>query len=358
MPGLFSADAVSVFDHVLVDIFVPDFGLFIFNTDRIQSFVQAEIRHDRRDDLVVQQLAAFLHIKTVDIQDMISGHHIAVLINTQTAVRVTVISKTDIQSVFHHKFLQMFNVGRSAVFIDVQPVRLGIDHIRFCTDGVKDTLGDLPGRTVGSIKADLDIFEAVFGKSDEVADIAVASRGIIHGTANLITLRHRHIGFPIEIIFDLQQRFLIHLFTVTVDDLDPVVIIGIMRCGDHDPAVKIICPGNVGNGRSGRHMHDVGICTGSSQPGTQCIFKHIAGTAGIFSDHDLGFFVQAFPVIPAKKTSDLHRVIKSQINICLTTETVCSEIFSHITHSLSICTKFSIAGNYILLSKSIEICHL
>ena len=229
MSGLFSADAVSVFDHVLINIFVADFGFFIFNSDRIQRFVKAEIGHNSSDDLVVEQLAAFLHVKTVDIKNMVSGHDIALLINTQAAVRVTVIGKTDVQPIIDHKFLQMFDVGRAAVLVDVQAVRFRVDDISLGADRVKNTLGDLPCGAVCGINADFDVFEAVFGQTDQVTDVAVTTGGIVNRAADLIPFRQRNLDFTVQIVLDPQQGILIHLFPVAVDELDTVVVVGVVR---------------------------------------------------------------------------------------------------------------------------------
>ena len=59
-----------------------------------------------------------------------------------TAVRVTIVRKTDIQAFIYHKLSQDFNVCGTASTVDVGSVRLVIDYVSFCTKCVKNTLGN------------------------------------------------------------------------------------------------------------------------------------------------------------------------------------------------------------------------
>jgi hypothetical protein len=59
-----------------------------------------------------------------------------------TAVCVTIIRKTDIQTFIYHELSQNFNVCGTAATVDVGSVWLIVDHIGFCTKCVKNTLGN------------------------------------------------------------------------------------------------------------------------------------------------------------------------------------------------------------------------
>ena len=62
------------------------------------------------------------------------------MVNSNTAICITIISKTDIQSIVHNIFLQDFNMGRATVCIDICTIRLVIDHISLCLKCLKYTL--------------------------------------------------------------------------------------------------------------------------------------------------------------------------------------------------------------------------
>ena len=109
---------------------------------------------------------------------------------------------------------------------------------------------------------------------------------------------------------------------------------------DHDAAIKIIHPGNVGNtGRSG-DVEQIGICTGSGQACNQTILEHIGAAAGILTDDDTGRLIVAVTlaqsvVIPTQKTTNLIGMVSSQSDSSLTTKAISSKIFSHYSFSSS-----------------------
>ena len=83
-------------------------------------------------------------------------------------------------------------------------------------------------------------------------------------------------------------------------------------------------------------MEQIDICAGSGQAAAQGVLQHIAGTAGILANDDLGPFALLFAIIPSEKTSYLERMFNGQRHIRLTTETVCTEISTHIRTSFLI----------------------
>lgn len=61
--------------------------------------------------LVSGQLAALFEVTAVDIDDHIAVYHVSVLIHAETAVRIAVKGKTDIQAFLFHQLLQALDVG-------------------------------------------------------------------------------------------------------------------------------------------------------------------------------------------------------------------------------------------------------
>ena len=139
----------------------------------------------------------------------------------------------------------------------------------------------------------------------------------------------------VDVLLHLQDGLLIHLLAVAVEQLDAVVVEGVVGGGDHNTAVKVIHPGDVGHGGGGGDMHDVGICAAGHQAGTQGVLKHIGGSSGILADDHLCLFIQSRAVVPAQKTADFHSVLKSQIFVGLSPEAVGSKILAHMHYSFS-----------------------
>ena len=215
---------------------------------------------------------------------MVTRDHITLFIHAEAAVRVAVIRKPDIESLFHHKSLQSFDVGRTCIAVDIRSIRLRIDHVSLCTERIKNSLCNIPGASVRTVQSDLLAAERVHAKRDQIADITVSSGNIIHGTADLLLLRKRdlrpflseYFQLTVQIRLHQRDRLLIHLLAVSVDQLDAVIIIRIVACGDHDTTVKLIHPRDIRHRRCRRNVKQVCIRTRSDQSADQRILKHIA----------------------------------------------------------------------------------
>ena len=106
-----------------------------------------------------------------------------------------------------------------------------------------------------------------------------------------------------------------------------------MAGGDHDATVEVVHAGDVGHGRSGSDVQQVGICTESGQTSDQTILEHIRAAAGVLTNDDTGRLVVAVAltqgvVVPAQKTTNLVGVVGSQSNSSFSTEAIGSKILS------------------------------
>ena len=144
----------------------------------------------------------------------------------------------------------------------------------------------------------------------------------------------------VDVVFNERNGLLLHLLAMGIDQLNAVIIVGIVAGRDHNAAVKLIHPGHIGDGRGGGDVEHVSIGTGRGQAGDQGVLKHITGAAGVLADHHTGRFgisVAAlhFSVIPAQKAADFISMVCCQGYIGFTTEAVGSEIFTHIAISFT-----------------------
>lgn len=150
MTALLPADTTAVLCHVLIDILVAHSGLGIVDALFVKSFIQTKVGHNGRDHSVSQQLPTFFHIAAVDVQDMVASNNISFLIHAQAAVSIAVISKTNIQALFHNKLLQSLNMGRTRVQVNVQTVWLVIDNIGICAESIKDRFCNVPRTAISA----------------------------------------------------------------------------------------------------------------------------------------------------------------------------------------------------------------
>ena len=335
MTGLLATQAAAIAHHVLIDVLIAHCGLCIVDAQLVEGFVKAEIGHHRGDHRVVQEFAALLHMLTINIKDMVAGEHIALFIHAEAAVTVAVEGKAHIQALFHHKFPEAFNMGGAGVFVDVAAIRFRVDHIGLGSQSIKHAFCHVPGRTVGAIQAHFHTLKRVQSQADQVTDITVAARHIVHSAADIPARCQRNgVQLAVQIIFHQGDDLRVHLLARTGEKLDAIVIIRIMGGGDHDAAVKAIGSGHIGNRRGGGDVKQAGFRTGCGNAAGQGVLKHITGPPGVFADDDPGrtfltVLLSEVSVVPAQEAAYLKSMIHRQGHIGFTTETVRSEIFTH-----------------------------
>ena len=283
-----------------------------------------------------------LHVAAVDVQDVVTGDDIALLVHAQAAVSVTIESKADIQTVFHHELLQALDVSRASIIVDIQTVGLVVDDIGIRTQSVKHTLSDIPACTVGAVQTDLNALEGVDTQRDQVAHVAVTACHIVHGAADMLPVGKgqlrpvlvKYMEFAVDVVLHQQQGLLGHLLTVAIDQLDTVIIVRVVAGRDHDAAIKVIHASDVSHTGRSSDMQQVSVCSGGGQSCDQTVLEHIGAAAGVFADYNACRLVVAIAlaehiVIPAQKATNLVGMVGSQINTSFTTEAIGPKILSH-----------------------------
>ena len=267
---------------------------------------------------------------------MVAVYHIALLVHGQAAVGVSVKGEAHIQAVIQHELLQLADMGGAAVHVDIQSVGPVGNHMGVGPQGVEDALGHLPGAAVGAVQTDLEVLVGTGCQRNKVAYVAVSPGGIVHGAAYGIQLSVGQLLIGVQISLDTVQQIFLHLLPVAVNELDAVVVVGVVAGGDHDAAVKVIGSGNIGHAGGAGDMEQVGVCPGGGEPGAQRRLEHVTGSAGgLAYDH---LCLMIFAVIPAQIAPYLKGVVHSEINVGFSSEAVGSEIF---TQKNSLPLKFS-----------------
>ena len=283
-----------------------------------------------------------LHVAAVDVQNVVAGDDIAFLVHAQAAVSIAVEGKADIQTVLHHKLLQTLNMGRASIVVDIQAVGLVVDNIGICTQSIENALSDIPACTVGAVQTDLDPLEGIDAQRDQIAHITVAACHIVHRTADVLAMGKgqlrpfliKHMKLAVDVVLHQQQRLFGHFLAVAVDQLDTIIVVGVVAGRDHDAAIEIVHAGNVSHRRRSSDVQQVGVCAGSGQASDKTIFKHIGAAAGVLADNNTGRLAVAVAlaehiIIPAKEAANLVGVVGSQINTSFTTEAISSKVLSH-----------------------------
>ena len=332
MSRLLAAQRTAVLLHVFVNVLIAHLRLGVVDALALQRLIEAEVGHHRRHHRVVDELAALLHVLAAEIEDVIAVDDLPLLIHAEAAVGIAVKSKTDIEPLLLDELLQPFDVRGARIAVDVQPVRLRIDDIRRRPERFKDRPCDAPGGAVRAIETDLEILEGIQPQRDEVRDVTVSSRGVIDRLADVIARCEGKFFLAVKVFLDQGNDALLKFFALSVEDLDAVVVKGVVARGDHDPAIEAVDPRDIRNGGRRRDVQHIGIRPRRGDPGNERIFKHIARAACILANDDartLAAFL-LLPVIPAQEAADLIGMVCREPKVGFSAEAVRSKIFSHI----------------------------
>ena len=176
MTGLLSADTMSILLHILINIFITNVCLLIVNASFVKGFVKTKVRHDSGNNRIIRQLAVFLHISAAYIKNQVTIDDFAVLIHSDTSVCIAVKSKTYIQLFLFDKILQHMDMCGATIRINIETIRMVIDHIRLGTKRIEYTLSNHPGTAVRTVKTDTHAFIRTCCQRNQVSNITISSR--------------------------------------------------------------------------------------------------------------------------------------------------------------------------------------
>ena len=138
----------------------------------------------------------------------------------------------------------------------------------------------------------------------------------------------------VDVVLYQQQDLLGHFLAIAVDQLDAVIVVGIMAGRNHDATVEVVHAGDIGHGRGGGNVKQVGIRTGSGQTCYQTILKHIRTATGVLTNDNtsrvgVAVTLTQSVIIPAQKTAYLVGMVSGQSDSSFTTEAIGSKVLSH-----------------------------
>ena len=328
MPRLFAAYEVAVGPHVLPDVLVADGGLLVAYAHGVERLVQAEVRHDGRDERIGVEPAAVLHVLCAHVHDLVAGDVFAVLVHGEASVRVAVEGEAYVQPLLFHELLKRPDMRRAAVHVDIYTVRPVADDVGIRPECVEHALGYHPGAAVGAVEPDLHVLVRVRREADEVADIPVPSRGVIHRPAYVRTGGVGRLGqLAVEVFLYLVEDILLHLLALGIQQLDAVINIGVVARAYHHAAVEVVHTRDIRHARSRRDVQQVGVRARGREPRRKRALEHVARAPRVLAYDYLGLVLPA--VVPAYEAAYLECVFRGEVHVGLAPEAVCSEILAH-----------------------------
>ena len=270
MATLLAAQAVLVFVHASVDVLIAYAGFLVREASVVKCFEQAKVAHDGSDHGLLCQATILVKVGATDVENQVSVNHVTTLVNCQAAVSIAVIGKAHVKAILDHKALQLINVGRTAININVEAVWSVVDNMRLSAQGVKDRTSNTRSCAVCAIQANLQALQTKAAARNKAGDVAVAALHVINRAANAVTGCQRNVKLAVNIGLYLLKDVLVHLVAVFVNQLDAVIGKRIVGRSNHDAAVKGTVYYLVANARCRNDVQHVRVSARSNQARDKC----------------------------------------------------------------------------------------
>ena len=231
----------------------------------------------------------------------------ALLAGKHDTVGVAVERDAEIGAVHDDAFLQKLRMGRAAIAIDVESVG---------PNGERDHLGaqfpqhrrrDLVGSAIGAIDDDLEAGKIEAARGRGLHRLDVSSVGIVEalrpadgrGRGELHFLRRQHQ------LLDRGLDRVGELEAVGTEQLDAIVLVGIVRRRDHHAHVGAHGAGEKSNGRRRQRPQQQHVHANRQEARRQRLLDHIAGEARVLAHHDAMAMAAAAEDL-ARRHADAH----------------------------------------------------
>ena len=164
----------------------------------------------------------------------------------------------------------------AAINVDVEAVWCVVDNVSLGAQSVKNRASNARSCAVSAIQANLQALEAKAAACNKAGDVAVTTLHVINRAANGVTRCQRNVKLTVNIGLYLLENVLVHLVALFIDQLDAVISKGVVRCGNHDAAVKAAVNYLVAYARCRNNVQHVRVSAGSNQARDKRGLKHVA----------------------------------------------------------------------------------
>ncbi len=207
-----------------------------------------------------------------------------------------------------HRPLHQLRHGRAAAVIDVEAVRLDPEADHFGAELPEDAGCHHVGSTMGAVDHDLEAAEAQAARQGRLQRLDIALAGALQAdrAAELGGLGQAGIAVAEHARLDRQLDRVGQLEAVRAEQLDAVVLIGIVRGRDHDAEIGAQGPGQQGHARGRQRPEQRHVHAHGDEARGQRRLQHVAGQPGVLADHD-PVAVTAAGELRARRQAQLQR---------------------------------------------------
>src|SRR5690554_824055 len=308
MPGPFTTYQPVIGQQALHHIMVADLRTLKLDTKLPQRELHTQIGHQGAYHTSFEP-AFRLALGGKDIQKLIAVHFGAVAIDHQNPVAVPVERYPEIRLPGRNRLFQCIKMGGAHVKIDVQAIWAGTNHGNPCSE-LPEHLGRyVVGGTVGAVQHNMQALKSELIRYRAFAELHVPAGRIINATGLAQLVGATYLEGLVQPVLNLRLQRIIELGAVGREELDAIVVVGIMGGTDYDAGRGTKGSGEIGNRRSRHRAQQFHIHTGGRQACLKGRLKHIAGQPGILADQHtvtLTVLLERLPCRPAKMQHELR----------------------------------------------------
>ena len=249
----------------------------------LQGDVQAHVAHDGGHQRVVAQAALLLEVIGADAHHLVAVDEGAALVHGHQAVRVAIKGQADIRTQLPHQLTQALGMGGAAVLVDVGAVGLMIIHRHRGAQLLQHGGGHLIAGALGAVYHNVQPVKAGAGGFLGKVDVAALGVALTHRAAHLSA--DGQVLVLGQAVADDVLNAVLHrirqLIAVAVKELDAVVLHSVVAGGNHRARIRLVIPGQIGDGRGRQHLHQHGLRAHGADARHQGGLQHFTADAGI-----------------------------------------------------------------------------
>ncbi len=289
MAGLLAAERGAGVAHLFEDVLVADGGAEHADAGAGEGGFEAHVGHGGGDDEVVGQLAAGLEVAGAGEHDGVAVDDVAVLVGEEGAVGVAVEGDAEGGAGDFDLGGDDLGVEGAAVLVDVAAVGGGVGDVDGAVEGLEELRGDGAGGAVGAVEDDVAVVEGDAGDGfEEEADVVGAVGFVDLGEGRVFGdggVGGEDAG---DFVLDGEFGCVGELVAVGAEDLDAVVLPGIVAGGDDDAGGEAVLAGEEGDGGGGEDAGGVDRGSGGAEAGGEGGGDPGAALAGVGAEDDAG----------------------------------------------------------------------
>src|SRR5690606_21021075 len=165
--------------HLGHDVAVPDLCTHEWDFAFLQRQLKPQVAHQGTNDATLET-PTLLQIGRDHIEQLVAVDQSTGVINHHHPVAITIEGDAKIGTVFEHCLLQLSDMGRADIGVDIEAVRLRTDDHHFGSQLPKHAGRYLVGRTVSAIDHQLEAGKVGTGRHAALAELDIAPGRVVN----------------------------------------------------------------------------------------------------------------------------------------------------------------------------------